>query len=121
MTTTVPLAAAASASSAHADGVAGAGCSSWTATHGVGCDLGEVLDDRVAAVADDDDEVLGVERRGAAASTWPTRERPPISCRTFGSRRPHPGALARGEDDDGGRAAAAHAGSSAATAGHGED
>ena len=63
-------------------------------------DLGEVRGDLVAAVADDDHEVLGVERRrggqrrgraGAAADR----------VQHLGSGRLHPGALAGGEDDDG--------------------
>ena len=47
--------------------------------------------------------------RGAAATTWPTRLRPPSGVQDLGGRRLHPGALARGEDDDGGRSGGAHA------------
>ena len=74
----------------------------------LGRDLGQMCLDLVPPVAHDDDEVVGTERsRGnhgvvdqAAAAD---------GVQDLGDRRLHPGPLAGGEDDHGGRSGGAHA------------
>jgi len=66
-----------------------------------GRDLGEVLLDRRATGADDDDGGAGIERPGRREDV--TEHRPAADgVQHLGGRRAHAGALAGGEDDDGG-------------------
>ena len=77
-------------------------------TH-LGGDLAEVGDHLVAAVADDDNEMFGVERFGRLDRVA-DQASSADGVQHLGDRRLHPGALARGEDHHGGRAGGAHAG-----------
>ena len=72
-----------------------------------GVDRGDVLGDAVTLVADDDGDVLGA--RGAGRGDGVPDERAAADgVHHLRERRAHPGALARGEDDDGGRTGVAH-------------
>ena len=68
---------------------------------------GEVRGDLLAGVADDDDEVLGVELTGGGDDMSDERA-PGDLVQDLGCLRLHAGALTRCEDDDGGRAVGAH-------------
>ncbi|GLV52642.1 hypothetical protein TBS_32060 [Thermobispora bispora] len=67
----------------------------------------EVVRDLFPAVADDDDQPFGVECAGCGEHVIDERA-PTDLVEDFGGLRLHPGALACGEDEDGGRALHTH-------------
>ena len=90
------------------DGVAGAQLLLLHDRARLGRDVGEVGDDLVAAVADDDDEMGGLQRAGSSdgvVDQGPATDR----VQDLRDRRLHPGALAGSEDDHGGRSSGGHA------------
>jgi hypothetical protein len=87
------------------DRVAGAELLVLHSGRGGGSDFREMCDDLVAAMADDDGQVLGLERgrrRDGVADEAATAE----LMQDLGDIGLHPGALARCENDHGGRACA---------------
>ncbi len=74
-----------------------------------GAALGEVSSDRVPLVTDDDDGVLSAKGLGSGEHV-PEQGASQERVEHLGGARLHPGALTRGEDDHGGRAAQGHSG-----------
>ena len=73
-----------------------------------GVDLGDVGGDPLPFVPDDDGEVLGGDLAGGGHGV--PEEAPAADVvEDLGGRRPHPGALAGGEDDHGSRGGCSHA------------
>ena len=60
-----------------------------------------LLGDPLGAVADDHDRAVDAAGRSSAWMTCITIGRPQMQVQGLGARRPHPGALAGGEDDGG--------------------
>jgi hypothetical protein len=74
----------------------------------LGCDLGQVRLDLVTPVTDDHDQVLWLEG-GRGNHRVMDQAATADGVQHLGDRRLHPGALACGEDDHGGRSGGAHA------------
>src|SRR5690606_31463473 len=88
----------------HPDGVARAALVLLDDGLGVRRGLGEVFDDLLAAVADDHHEPFGTQFAGGGQYVA-EHGSPAQLVQHLGGAGLHPGALARGENDDGGRAA----------------